>query len=56
MLKIYTEDFATSVNETKSPKKEVIDNILAFSKSLEVMKTESKNKSGLNKNVELILN
>ncbi|MCG8576143.1 MAG: hypothetical protein MI810_14735 [Flavobacteriales bacterium] len=57
MAKIYTEDLKTKEKETKMVKEEVIKNILAFSKSYEVLKKDSpERKSGFNKNVELILN
>lgn len=54
MPKIYFEDFKPNVQTKKSPKKEVLDTILAFSKSLEVIKIDSENKT--DKNVEVILN
>jgi hypothetical protein len=49
MQKIYIDDLKTSGKTTKSPGKDVLDNLLAFSKSLEVIKTK-------NTNVELNLN
>lgn len=49
MQKIYIDDLKTSGKTSKSPKKQTLDNILAFSKSLEVLKTKKTN-------VELILN
>lgn len=48
MQKLYT-DVKPSSEKKKSPKTEVLNTILAFSKSLEVLKTE-------NESVELILN
>lgn len=49
MQKIYIDDLKTSGKTTKSPRKDVLNNLLAFSKSLEVIKTK-------NTNVELTLN
>jgi len=55
MQKTYTFDFETSPKNKKSPKKEVLNNILAFSKSLEVLKTTLPNgRKGAN--VEIVLN
>ncbi|UKN02588.1 hypothetical protein K6119_03560 [Paracrocinitomix mangrovi] len=48
MQKIYT-DLTTSEKTKKQPRQDVLNNILAFSKSLEVHKTKKKT-------VELILN
>ena len=49
MQKIYIDDVKTSEYQTKSPSKETLNNILAFSKSLEVLKSKKKN-------VEITLN
>ena len=49
MQKIYLDDSLTSGKTKKSPRKDTLNNILAFSKSLEVLKSK-------NKNVELTLN
>ena len=49
MQKIYIDDVKTSGKTIESPRKDVLNNILAFSKSLEVLKSK-------NKNVELNLN
>ena len=50
MQKIYLDDLKTSEPKTiKQPKQQTLDNILAFSKSLEVHKSK-------NKTVELNLN
>lgn len=49
MQKIYIDDVLTSINTTKSPSKTTLNNILAFSKSLEVLKSKKKS-------VELNLN
>jgi len=56
MQKTYTFDFETSPKNKKSPKKEVLNNILAFSKSLEVLKPASRNARNENKHVEIVLN
>ena len=56
MQKTYTFDFETSPKNKKSPKKEVLNNILAFSKSLEVLKPASLEGRKGNKNVEIVLN
>ena len=57
MAKVYTEDLKTEKQELKSPPKSVVENILAFSKSYEVLKTNpAERKSAYKKNVELILN
>ena len=48
MQKIYTDLLPSSKNK-KSPKQDALNNILNFSKSLEVLKTK-------NKNIEIILN
>lgn len=49
MQKIYLDDVKTSEQKTKSPSKQTLNNILAFSKSLEVLKSKKNN-------VELNLN
>ena len=44
MQKIYLDDLKTSEKTTtKQPRQDVLNNILAFSKSLEVHKTKDKN-------------
>lgn len=48
MQKIYT-NFKPSNKNKKSPKQEVLNNILNFSRSLEVVKSKKKN-------VEIVLN
>ena len=59
MQKIYTPDFKTSPEnkqETKiGPSKDVLNNILNFSRSLEVLKPTNSGKTG-KKNVEIVLN
>ncbi|MFT4600321.1 MAG: hypothetical protein ACI857_000495 [Arenicella sp.] len=49
MQKIYTGDVLTSNKTKSSPSKETLNNILAFSKSLEVLKSK-KTKVELNLN------
>ena len=49
MQKVYIDDVKTSGKTTKSPSKDVLNNLLAFSKSLEVLKSKKTN-------VELNLN
>ncbi|MEZ4923997.1 MAG: hypothetical protein R2780_12565 [Crocinitomicaceae bacterium] len=49
MQKIYIDELKSSGKATKSPRKDVLNNILAFSKSLEVVKSK-------NTKVELNLN
>jgi len=57
MAKIYTEDFKTEQKELKSPRTDVLNNILAFSKAYEVLKpNQVERKSAYKKNVEVILN
>jgi hypothetical protein len=59
MQKIYSADFKTSPKNEKEikigPKAEVLNNILNFSKSLEVLKANVTGKTGT-KNVEIVLN
>ncbi|MBI3135269.1 MAG: hypothetical protein HYZ14_11400 [Bacteroidetes bacterium] len=61
MPKIYSSDFKTSPKnnpetETKiGPKAEVLNNILNFSRALEVLKTTVTNKTGTSA-VEIVLN
>lgn len=61
MQKIYTSDFKTSPKnnpETEikiGPKAEVLNNILRFSKALEVLKTTAAGKT-VAKSVEIVLN
>jgi len=55
MMKIYTNETKTSKEFVKSPKQDVINSILNFSKSLEVF--EIKNTQQLeNTKIEVILN
>jgi hypothetical protein len=54
-MKIYTTESKTSKISTKSPKSSVIDNLLNYSKSLEVVKLK-KNLMDDKKNIEVILN
>lgn len=57
MAKVYTANLKTTKKDVKSPSKSVINNILAFSKSYEVLKTNpAERQSAYHKNVELILN
>lgn len=49
MQKIYIDDVKASEYQTKSPSLETLNSILAFSKSIEVLKSKKKN-------VEIILN
>lgn len=54
-MKIYTNESKLVNDNLKSPKKSVIDNILNYSKALEVIKTKSASTREI-KNVELLLN
>jgi hypothetical protein len=57
MQKTYTFAFETSPKNSKSPKQEVLNNILAFSKSLEVLKPNApRHGGGKTRNVEIVLN
>lgn len=56
MQKIYSTDFETSPKNKKSPKQDVLNNILNFSKSLEVLKPKSPDARTGTKNVEIVLN
>ena len=55
MMKIYTNESKTSKETVKSPSSAAINNILNFSKSLEVLKLEKTGKDDKN-NIEVILN
>lgn len=55
MMKIYTNDSNTSNETVNAPNTAVINTILNFSKSLEVLKPEQVLKDGQN-NIEVILN
>lgn len=55
MMKIYTNEPKTSKEKVTSPKESVINNILNFSKSLEVFELQETTKDD-KKNVEVILN
>ncbi|MFT5822686.1 MAG: hypothetical protein ACI8ZM_003942 [Crocinitomix sp.] len=54
-MKIYTNKSTTSKEAVKAPKSIVIDNILNFSKSLEVLQLE-KTVNGEKNNIEIVLN
>ena len=56
MQKTYPFAFETSPKNKKSPKQEVLNNILAFSKSLEVLKPDSPDRKKGRRNVEIVLN
>jgi hypothetical protein len=55
MIKIYTNESNTSKDTVKTPSSAAINNILNFSKSLEVLKLEKAIKDE-NINIEVILN
>lgn len=54
-MKIYTNKSTTSNETVKAPDSVVIDNILNFSKSLEVLQL-AKSDKGKKNNIEIILN
>lgn len=56
MTKVYTSTVKNPQKTIDSPKKTVIDSILNFSKSLEVLKASGVKKQPVIENVELILN
>lgn len=56
MMKIYTNETKTSKEQVKSPKASVINDLLNYSKSLEVIKLKSAEKEKGRKNAEVILN
>ena len=55
MTKIYTSESNTSKDQVKHPKNDVINVLLNYSKSLEVLKSE-KRKPEITKSVEVVLN
>lgn len=55
-MKIYTNESKTSKETEKSPKSSVIDNLLNFSKALEVVKLKQEFEKDKKKNIEVILN
>ncbi len=55
MIKIYTNESKTSKDTVETPNSAIINNILNFSKSLEVLKIE-KAQMGEKFNIEVILN
>jgi hypothetical protein len=56
MMKIYKNDENPSKTKEKMPSKSVLDTILAFSKSLEVLNTENKCSLSRSKPIEITLN
>lgn len=55
MMKIYTNEVKAN-EKSKSPKKSVLNNVLNFSKSLEVIALKDQPSNMKQKNVELVLN